>query len=718
MGMFFVPANKVQKDRTTLRAIDKQMAEKSLPGTPTYFLVYLLIDFLLGFPEESRLISYTIGLSILAITAARIYYILRFESVYPKGPAKWRDQFLALTLCNAMVWSSLQVYVLLNPDFAQATILTLVYSAALTAGVSLTYATYSRFVRWYLAIVIIPPAAVLLFRMNLLDAVLANGMVVYLVFLIREAQSYHQTFWSKVENQYLLEQKLAVMNATKLESDQRADISENVLHTIMQLIKTPLQGVLGMMSLLANTRLDSDQRQALEVASQSGDALVGLISDLEDYTKLRSGNLQPESKFFDLRKYTESQMELLGPVSHQRGLELSYLYNLEVPSRVKLDKKQIGQVIRSQVQFALNTAHTGEVVFKVSAIENAKVGQVLRFCVYFQSHDIDVEEVQNRIHNLQMDSVEHLDAGLLSLMIATRLATLMGGDQELKLYKQGHYILTTYVPLTASSQQIDPFQPDKTLQEKSLVLAYLPERGAKGLAAECHNWGMETSIVNTSDALRMGLQSQPDFVLFNLPVTDDVDQIIHAIRELTEWNLDKTKVIFYGAVKQKARLSEVYPDIRFLAKPGGRYALHKTLLEVSDFDDHQVPVYDGIGRKKILLAEDNKVNRMVTESILKKLGFDFYTVEDGQKVVEELRQRQYDLVLMDCVMPVLDGVEAAKQVRLDEEENELNQVPIVALTAKNAETEERVCLAAGMNDFISKPVTLGDLDATLRRWLG
>jgi len=162
----------------------------------------------------------------------------------------------------------------------------------------------------------------------------------------------------------------------------------------------------------------------------------------------------------------------------------------------------------------------------------------------------------------------------------------------------------------------------------------------------------------------------------------------------------------------------VYPDIRFLAKPGGRYALHKTLLEVSDFDDHQVPVYDGIGRKKILLAEDNKVNRMVTESILKKLGFDFYTVEDGQKVVEELRQRQYDLVLMDCVMPVLDGVEAAKQVRLDEEENELNQVPIVALTAKNAETEERVCLAAGMNDFISKPVTLGDLDATLRRWLG
>ncbi len=716
MALFFKPTSKVQKDKSILRTIDREIANKSLPGSFAYFGIYVLACLLVNDFGDNLITVYTIGMGILAIAAMRVYYILRFEELYARGPAKWRNQFLSLTLLNALVWASMQMVVLETDLLSHGSTIVLVFTAALSAGITIIFAAYRQFLKTYLSIILIPAAAILALNPTLESWVLSLGVLVFWAFLIRESKAFNRNFWEKVENQYLLEYKLTMINASRIEEGQRAEISENVLHTIMQLIKNPLQGVLGMLTLLKDSNLNKDQEGALELATQSGDALISLISDLEDFARIKSGNIQLESKFFDLRRFIEIQMEKLGGFAHQRGRELSFLYGLEVPSRVNLDKKHIGHVMQSQIQFAINSCDNGEIVFKVISDEHPKYSNVLKLSVFFRCSELEVSEVQAALDKKQMDNLHELDAGILSLIIAAKLVELMGGDMDLYQPKENLFKLTCWVPLRASSQQIDSFQPDKRLLGKSLMLSNMPTRAGKGLKKECENWGMNLIMTDGPKALKQGIGQNPDYLLYNLPITVDVPELLTDTFELRQWDLGKAKLIFYGTEKHKKFVASEFPNAAFLLKPSGRYALHRNLLENTDEEIEDLEV-TAAGEKTILLAEDNEVNRMVTEGILKKLGYNFHTVEDGQQAVDALNKNQYDLILMDCMMPNLDGIEATKLIRQNEKAHKTDHTPIVALTAKNAESEERTCIAAGMDDFLSKPSTYVELEDTLRRWL-
>ncbi|AJQ95877.1 response regulator [Gynuella sunshinyii] len=718
MGLLFNPVSKVQKDRKILKKIDKELAVKSLPSMLSYFVVFLLVDFAMGFKLETRMISYVIGMTILVIAILRIFYGLRFDGIYAKGPHRWRTHFMALSLLNAVIWGGIQIFILSNAQFFQSETLMLLYSSAITAGTITLYSCYIRYVRAFVCLVLIPPAVFLFFRANILDSILAVGMLVYLIFLLRQAQKLYTSFWDRVEFSQQLQQQVALLNASRIEQVQRADVNENVLHTLMGLIKTPLQGVLGMLSLVKQSRLDNDQRQALELATQSGDALVALMTDLEDYSKIQSGNFQLDFQYFDLRKFTENLAESLGHQAHELGLELSYLYDINVPSRVNLDKKHVGQVIQSQIQLALNFASDNEVVFKVSMEDSKKLGSVLKFSVYFESIELDIEELRRSSTGLLLEGSENIDSTALSLMISTRLAQIMGGDLACNEIENAVYSVVSYVPLEASSQQIAQFQSSKELEQKTLWLVAMPPRAAKGLAGETSAWGMQVEQLPTFDALSERLSENPDFILLNLPLNEHDETLLAFLEQLYQHKSENTLLILYGAVKSKNALIDRLGRVPYLTKPAGRYSLHDAFLQLNE--EKQEGIVEGDiednAHKLILLAEDDLVSRTVTESMLKKLGYQVVSVENGREVVNETQKQKYDLVLMDCLMPVLDGYGAARMVRTME--NNQSRVPILALTVRNSEEEKRECLTAGMDDFISKPITLEELASALKRWIG
>lgn len=720
MSLFFSASSKIQKDRSVLKRIDYDLSKRSLPGVFSYFLVYLVIDFLMGYPEEHRLFSYSFGLIALVIAAARIFVALGFEKQYSKGPTRWRGLFLWLSLLNAVIWGSLLCFVLIHDEFSQANTIALVYTAALTSGITMVYVQYIRFVKIYLFVVLIPPAIILLFKFTVLDFVMGIGVLGYLAFLFTESIKYHLSFWERVDSRSQLEQKIALLNASRIENEQRAYINENVLSTVMQMIKTPLQGVLGMISLLTDTKLNNEQRQALDIANQSGDDLVNLIADLEDFTQLRNGHIQIENKYFDLRKYTEHLLESLGPQAHQLQIELSFLYNIDVPSRVSLDKKQIGQVIQSLITYALSHTKEGEVVFKISSTELNDQSNI-RFCTYCHTDEININEVKSLIHNMRIDQQNDLSSSLLSLMISSRLVELMGGSIDLKAVKPGIYRVIATVPMEASSQQIDAFQPDKLLQDKKLLLVDMAERAGKGLAAEANSWGMNAVSVTSAKNESIS-EHKAEYCLFNLPLTktkEELFALVDRMRELTE---DDSRLILYGSVDNRRVLREKYPDTSFLAKPAGRYSMHKSLLETSvdDSEEYNADIANANAKanadKRILVAEDNPVNKLVTEALLKKLGYQYKSVNDGEELLQVLQEADFDLILMDCQMPKVDGFEATIKLR-NNEFGKHQRIPIVALTAKASVDEERHCLTVGMDDCLAKPITLTALGSTLQRWL-
>ena len=155
MSLFFTPTSKIQKDRSILKTIDQDLATRSLPGVFSYFLIYLLIDFVMGYPDDTRLLSFGFGLVALFIAIARIYVALGFDSQYARGPGRWRGKFLWLSMLNAVIWSGMLCFVLIRGEFAHVFTLALVYTAALTAGITTVYAQYVRFVHIYLVVVLV-----------------------------------------------------------------------------------------------------------------------------------------------------------------------------------------------------------------------------------------------------------------------------------------------------------------------------------------------------------------------------------------------------------------------------------------------------------------------------------------------------------------------------------------------------------------------------------
>jgi len=718
MGLFFSPDMKVQKDRVVLKKIDRDLANRSLPGVFSYFFVYLVIDFLMGHPEEYRLLSFSFGLVTLLIAAARIFIALGFEKHYARGPARWRAWFLWLSLFNSIIWGVLLSFVLLHDEFSHANTLALMYTSALTAGVTMVYAQYVRFVKIYLYVVLLPPAIILFFQFNLLDIVLGLGVLGYLLFLYFESHKYYQSFWLRVHSQSQLEQKVALLNASRIENEQRAFVNENVLSTVMQMIKTPLQGVLGMLSILSDTKLNEEQKQSLAVANQSGDDLAHLITDLEDFTQLRNGHIQIENKFFDLRKYTEHLLESLGPMAHQLNIELSFLYNINVPSRVSLDKKQTGQVIQSLVGFAIHHSNGGEVVFKVSTEERSEEKTLIRFCTYFDNQDLDINAINIQIRDMQIDQNTELNSSVLSLMIASRLVELMGGNIDFSLLDNGITRVAFFVPMEASSQQIDAFQPHKSLKDRSLVLIDMTSRAAMGLSAEASSWGMVVEV-STIDLLTSTDQRlTADFYLLNIPLDIDLPEIYKRIEQILALIDQSSQVIIYGSVNYRATINERYSQIICLAKPAGRYSMHRALLSIEQSDENEITIesLEQNSQKKILIAEDNPVNKIVTEALVNKLGYQFKSVTDGEALIAAIDKEDFDLILMDCHMPKMDGFQATLKIRANKLD-QINKIPIIALTTKASVDEERHCMMVGMDDCLAKPITLNALNTSIQRWL-
>jgi len=720
MGLFFSPDMKVQKDRAVLKKIDHDLANRSLPGVFSYFLVYLVLDFLMGYPDEHRIFSFSFGLVALVIAAARIFIALGFEKHYSRGPARWRAWFLWLSLLNSIIWGVLLSFVLIHEEFSHATTLALVYTAALTSGVTMVYAQYVRFVKIYLLVVLLPPIFILFIQFNSLDMLMSLGVLGYLVFLYSESLKYHHSFWQRVHSQAQLEQKVALLNASRIENEQRAFVNENALSTVMQMIKTPLQGVLGMLSILSDTKLNEEQKQSLMVANQSGDDLVNLIADLEDFTQLRNGNIQIENKFFDLRKYTEHLLESLGPIAHQLCIELSFLYNINVPSRVSLDKKQIGQVIQSLVGFALHHSKGGEVVFKVSSEEYPDSKKsFIRFCTYFNNQDLDIDSIKIQIRDMQIDESTELNSSILSLMIGSRLVELMGGSIDFKVLDNGVARVAFFVPMEASSQQIDAFQPHKSLKDRSLILVDLTNKAGMGIAAEATSWGMNVEVT-TSDVLYSSKTlPKADYYIVNIPLGIELTNIYKRIDQILSKVSDDAQVIVYGTASNRAHICEKYSQIVCLAKPAGRYSMHRALLSIqqSEYkDDLNIKVLEQNSERKILIAEDNPVNKLVTEALVKKLGYRYHSVTDGKELIKAIENEKFDLILMDCHMPVMDGFEATQNIRANKLD-QISKIPIIALTAKASVDEERHCMMVGMDDCLAKPITLNVLNASIQRWL-
>jgi CheY-like chemotaxis protein len=490
-------------------------------------------------------------------------------------------------------------------------------------------------------------------------------------------------------------------------------------------IRTPLTGVLGTLELLQDTSLEPEQRELATMAMRSSHTLLDLINDILDFSKIESGNLELESIDFNLREVVEDAVELLAERASTKGLALAAVIDPGVSGVVRGDPIRLRQILINLLGNAVKFTESGEVVVRVTPEVRDNDSLVLQFSVRDTGIGISAEVREKLFHaftQADMSTTRKYGGTGLGLAISLRLVQAMGGFIRLdsELGRGSEFAFTICL---ARGEEETPAAPEgswPSLRDlRVLVLdRHAPTREA--IAAQLAVLGPEPVLAaDSAEAILILDEAQLtgrriDLALVESGVNrEDGASIVQIVQRhpastaMSVAILDSIAARSWGAGDSHARLT----------KPLRLSRLERALQELDgapksrSVAEQDEPALEGM----VLVVDDNPVNRKVDVQMVRSLGLAAEAVEDGAAAVDAVRQGCWSLVLMDNQMPVMDGLEAARRIRALP--GSAGRIPIIAVTASTVGELRADCLDAGMDDFLSKPISRDSLRRVLAKWL-
>ncbi len=519
-------------------------------------------------------------------------------------------------------------------------------------------------------------------------------------------------------------------------SEEAARLKGQFLANMSHEVRTPINGVLGMTELLMNTQLDTTQSRYASTIFKSGQSLLSVINDILDFSKIEAGKLELQFSAFDLREVVEDVLELVAESAHKKGIEISALLPPDAHVAYQGDASRVRQILINLLGNAIKFTSEGEVKLTVTSDDNGVNQSLLRFEVSDTGIGISAD-AQSAIFEsfVQADGTTTRKYGGsgLGLAISAQLSELMDGEIGVDSEPEAGstFWFTASVGKLSDTVQ-NAWQDSQSLKGKRILIVDDNKTNREILQAQVEYWGADYLLTDGApqalSAMRTATQQKRPFDLAILDMhMPEMDGLSLTVAIKNDNSLADTRLILLSSVCDELDITS-YRAIGLeavLTKPVRQPELFQCLTAVIANTNISPKITTRINKMdfepldgRVLIAEDNPVNQELISEMMGLMGIDFHLVGNGQEAFDSFLDERFDMVLMDCQMPIVDGFEATRLIRQHEiTQPSSSPIPIVALTANALQGDRELCLERGMNEYLSKPVSSHQMYEMISRWL-